>query len=447
VIRLAVLLAAAAAVAVAVFAVGDGDEPERRPPPRTAGGARAAPPAPAGPGVHLRALDRIAREHGGNRAAGTAGDRASVEYVAGRLRAAGYRVDLQDVRFPYFDERRAPRVTAGARRLRRGRDVLTLQYSGSADVSARLRPVRYGAADSGCARGDFAGLRRGEVALVRRGTCTLRAKARNAQRAGAAAVLIANPDGPPFAGTLQRPGLRIPALVVSRAAGAALATAGSARVAVQADSEVRTTRNVLAERGEGDRVVMAGGHLDSVAAGPGINDNGSGVAALLAAAERLADSAPAGAALRFGFWGAEELGLIGARRYVARLPARERRRIAVYLNLDMVGSPNAVPFVYDTDDRIERTLRRHVPRAEETDIGGASDHAAFARAGVPVGGLYTGSAERKTAAQRRRHGGTAGRALDPCYHRACDDLGNVDQAVLRTMTAALVAALPELARG
>jgi Zn-dependent M28 family amino/carboxypeptidase len=163
---------------------------------------------------------------------------------------------------------------------------------------------------------------------------------------------------------------------------------------------------------------MAGGHLDSVPAGPGINDNGSGMAALLEIADALGGRAP-GARVRLAFWGAEELGLIGSRRHVGELEPEEREEIAAYVNLDMVGSPEPAHGVYsDADPEIERLLRRLVGRgAEEENAGGRSDHAPFERAGVPVGGLFTG----------------AGEPHDPCYHRGCDDIDNVDMAILVKM--------------
>jgi Zn-dependent M28 family amino/carboxypeptidase len=173
---------------------------------------------------------------------------------------------------------------------------------------------------------------------------------------------------------------------------------------------------------------MAGGHLDSVPEGPGLNDNGSGVAALLEIAEGLGGRrVPDGTALRFAFWGAEEVGLVGSRRYVDGLSRAERRRIAAYLNLDMVGTPDGEPAVYDGDAAIEAALRRRLgPDAPQRDLGGASDHAPFADAGIPVGGIFTG--------------------LDDCYHRRCDTLDNVDRAVLTTSARAAGAALVDLTR-
>ena len=188
---------------------------------------------------------------------------------------------------------------------------------------------------------------------------------------------------------------------------------------------------------------MAGAHLDSVPDGPGINDDGSGVAALLAIAAR-------GTPVRLGFWGAEELGLHGSRAYVRGLPRAERRRLRAYVNLDMIGSPNGAALVYGSDDRVRDALSTAAGEVGRepapTSIGGASDHAPFQAAGIPVGGLFSGAGELKTRAQARRFGGRAGRPFDPCYHRACDDAGNADAALAGRLAEAARLALLRLAR-
>jgi hypothetical protein len=392
---------------------GDDDGGTRKATARPAGDGRVEAQEIRAPGLqeHLRALQDIADEAGGSRAAGTPGYEASVDYVAGRLRDAGWDVQSPRFSYPYFDERSPPRLDD----LTEGEDFKTLAYSGSGQVEGRVRRV-----GSGCNRGDFGAIDAGDVAVAARGDCLFRDKAQNAESAGAAALLVVDGecDEPPRA-TLVSPGIRIPVLSLGGRAGRSLGR--TVELEVDAVSERRTTSNVIAEtEGRGDRVVMAGAHLDSVPAGPGINDNGSGVAALLELAEALGGRAP-GARVRLAFWGAEELGLIGSRRYVAGLDGA-RERIVGYLNLDMVGSPSPVHGVYsDADPGLERLLRRLVgPRAEEESAGGSSDHAPFERAGIPVGGLFTG----------------AGRPHDPCYHRACDDLDNVDLRVLVEMTRA-----------
>jgi Peptidase family M28/PA domain len=401
-----------AAVAALVLSKRGDEQPRSQP--------RAERPMPqrreAGLEAHLRALQRIATEHGGTRAAGSPGDAATSDYIEARLRDAGYRVRRLTFSVPFYRQLAPPRLTVGGRRVR---EIRTLQFSPGGTAAGRVRAVGLG-----CGRRDFAALRPGEVALVRRGICFFRVKAENAQRAGAAAALMVNDEPGPVPGSLIRPGLRIPVLGLSGRAGEGLA-GRRATVSVDAVSETRQTASVVAESGPGhaDRVVMAGGHLDSVPEGPGLNDNGSGVAALLTIAERLARrSLP----LRFGFWGAEEIGLVGSRRYLDGLSEAERLRIAAYVNLDMVGSPDARPEVYGSR-RIEDALRRHLPPGtDDVAMEGNSDHASFQAAGISAGGLFTG--------------------LDDCYHRPCDTVRNVDRDVLAESTAAVQAALVDLSR-
>ena len=383
---------------------------------------------------HLTALQKIADRHGGSRAAGTPGYRASADYVAARLRETGWRVGLQRLSLPYFDLRRAA-LNVGGRRLRRGPDFQALTYSGSGRATGRMRRLR-----NGCAAEEFEGLSADEIPVVGRSICFFRMKAVNAARAGARALIVVDDaptsEGVP-SGTLAIQGIRIPVLLV---ADRALAGAGDGEllsVAVRAVSGRRATHNVIADTpgGDGERVVMAGGHLDSVPGGPGINDNGSGVAALIEAAESIGPD-PQGAPVRLAFWAAEEVGLVGSRHYVRSLSANERRRIGAYINLDMIGSPNPVPEVYvDGDADLGRLLRRIAgPPVATVAAGGASDHAPFDAVGIPVNGLYTGGPER----------GPHGRPRDACYHLACDTLDNVDRAVLVRMARAAAETLREL---
>ena len=194
---------------------------------------------------------------------------------------------------------------------------------------------------------------------------------------------------------------------------------------------------------------MAGAHLDSVQAGPGINDNGSGTAAILEVALKLAKHRPENT-LRFAFWGAEELGLIGSEAYVADLSQAEQDRIALYLNFDMVGSPNYVFFIYDGDNsdavgagpgpagsaQIETLFESYYRQVGEswkgTDFSGRSDYGPFIteEVGIPSGGLFTGAEGVKTAEEAAIWGGTAGQPYDRCYHLACDTFANVNLKAL-----------------
>ncbi|WP_030773640.1 M28 family metallopeptidase [Streptomyces sp. NRRL F-2664] len=199
-----------------------------------------------------------------------------------------------------------------------------------------------------------------------------------------------------------------------------------------------TGYNLIADWPGGDpnSVLMAGAHLDSVSSGAGINDNGSGSAAVLetALAVSRAGLQPT-KHLRFGWWGAEELGLIGSKYYVNNLPATERAKFAGYLNFDMIGSPNPGYFVYDDDPTIEQTFKNYyagigVPTEIETEGDGRSDHASFKNVGIPVGGLFTGASNTKSSAQAQKWGGTAGQAFDRCYHSSCDNTANINDTAL-----------------
>jgi Zn-dependent M28 family amino/carboxypeptidase len=422
--------------------------------------------SPAGIMEHERRLQSIAQQNGGNRAAGTLGYDASAEYVARTLRKAGYRVTVQEFEMPEFaaiQTASLERTVPEAREYTEGADFVPMEHSGDGEVVGEVFPVNAaeGSSSSGCEAGDFEGFREGGVALLRRGECTFEQKARNAEAAGASAALIFDdaPSGPrAFAGTLGGPGTGIPVFGTSFAVGDELlrkARDGGARVRVTVRTAAgsRTTSNVIAEMpgGGAENTVMVGAHLDSVVEGPGINDNGSGSATILEIAETLAkQNIRARNKVRFAFWGAEEIGLVGSRHYVDGLEGAELDAISVYLNFDMVGSPNHVRFVYGSDEVTAvfkdyfatRNLRSTVTPA----LTGRSDHGPFEEAGVPAGGLFSGAGGTKTGAQARAYGGEAGEAYDPCYHAACDDVGNVDREAVDELSDAAAHAVAVFAQ-
>lgn len=404
---------------------------------------------------HLIALQRISDRNGGNRAAPDAdrptapGYEASVDYVAGQLRRAGFVVDVQDFTYP-VEVAVARSVQVGSANYQADK----MDQSPETPVGGVTGPLRVVPEDAttGCEATDFAGQDfTGAVALIRRGGCTFEQKSLNAAAAGAIAVLISNNvPGPLTNVTLTNPG-QVPTAGVSQADGTTLtAQAGSAAtVDIRTETQTRTSQNVIAETRTGKRnnVVMAGAHLDAVYAG--INDNGSGSAALLDVALKLGGSPKAGNRVRFAWWGAEELGLIGSTEYVRSLTFEQQLDIALYLNFDMVGSPNAGYFVYDGDDsdasgagagpygsaQIEKTFTdffsdRLGVETEGTDFSGRSDYGEFIANGIPAGGLFTGAEGIMTAAQAAKWDGRAGVAYDPCYHQACDNLGNIDRVAL-----------------
>ena len=384
--------------------------------------------------------------------------------MASQLRKAGYRPRFNNFTFLYFRETQPTvfeRILPSARSYQAGRDFVTMRYSDGGNVNARVVPVDFSSSTSGCEATDFAGFANGSIALLKRGGCTFSQKASLASNQGAVAALIANDGSPgrtaPISATLQgSPGL--PVMVISSEVAselANLAQIGPVQVRIHMTVAITfvSAANVTADLpGRKRGVVLLGGHLDSVANGPGINDNGSGSAVILEIARqarRLHIRPKHG--LRFAWWGAEELGLIGSRNYVEGLTTAQRRRIVDVINLDMVGSPNFARVVYAGEgqprgsDRIENAFRayfrsRRLPVAEAS-LGGSSDHAAFAQAGIPVGGLFTGADEAKSADAARLFGGSAGQAYDACYHKSCDTVANVDFGILEQMAdaAAVVA--------
>jgi Zn-dependent M28 family amino/carboxypeptidase len=430
---------------------------------------------------YQEAFQRIADNNGGNRAAGSPGFDRSVNYVTRTLRAAGYDVDVQPFDFPFFEEitppvfeQTAPTFQAYVDQV----DFATMSHSGSGDVTAPITAVDpllppVGGSTSGCEASDFAGFPAGNVALIQRGTCFFIDKATNAEAAGASAVIVFNEGNAPdrvdvVFGDLGGPGVTIPVIGVTHQIGLDL-IAAAATVHVKTDtlSEIRSASNVIAElQGKRERVVQVGAHLDSVPAGPGINDNGSGSAAILEVALQMARSRPINT-VHFSWWGAEEAGLVGSTIYVDDLAVndpRELARIKAYLNFDMVGSPNFARFVYDGNqstfpedfvpippgsDEIEALFEKFYSDRglafEDTAFDGRSDYQAFALAGIPSGGLFTGAEDIKTPEQAAIYGGTAGEAFDPCYHQACDTFGNVSREVLRQNSDAIAYATFKLA--
>jgi Peptidase family M28 len=395
------------------------------------------PPAPrpiasAGLAGHLRVLDLIGRQNGGDRAAGTQGYAGSVAYVAGVLRRLGWRVREQRVPMTIWRERSPASLSVGGTALKQVRDFRVPGYSASGTADGALHAV-----DDGCQREDFATLQPGQVAFTGFGTCFLYRKALNAKRAGASALIAQtspSPRGVAFA-TLVFPRVGLPVVLMSRNVPAR--DGDAVHLQVNAESERGSTQNVIAEIGpEQGPVTMAGAHLDSVPGGRGVNDNGSGVATLLEIAATFGPRPPG--RVRLGFWGGEEEGLIGSRYYVRSLSKAQQHEIAAYLNFDMLGSPNAVPAIYsDGNARLGRLLRRVYPGDERAVlVGNRSDGSPFENVGIAVNGLYSGASER----------GPGGRPRDPCYHLPCDTFANVSMGSLLPMARAAARALDLLAR-
>jgi len=421
----------------------------------------------AGIREHQAAFQSFADASGGSRVSGGAGGfDASAQYVYDRMSAAGYNVSFQEFTFTFVGDRTPPlleRTSAPAATFVDGVDFATMSYSGSGDtgsvsvvaVDLVVPSPAPNTSTSGCTATDFTGFPVGAIALMQRGTCTFRAKALNAQAAGASGAIIFNEGNPGrtaiIFGTLSPPQVAFPVVGATFALGDSLRngvlngpTGVTARLKTDMLAEDRTTRNVIAETPGGDpnRVVVVGAHLDGVTRGPGINDNGSGSATILEVAEVYAEQGRTPRnKLRFMWYGAEEFGLLGSEFYVDSLSQAERDKIEMMLNFDMVGSPNFVRFVYDGDNSafpvgpgvqlgppgsgtIEQVFVDYFASQgllnAPTPFSGRSDYGPFITVGIPAGGLFTGAEGAKTAQQAIDYGGTAGIQYDPCYHLACD---------------------------
>ena len=421
---------------------------------------------------HLQAFQQIADENDGNRAADTSGYEASVDYVVETLEAAGWQVSIDEfdylVPIPTIQQLTPQNITQPSGYFSEG--------SAEGSVTGNVIPVDLAIANpaastSGCEATDFAGLDfsgSSDIALVQRGTCEFGVKARNAQNAGAEAVVIMNQgNAPDRTGVITNvtliganpTALDIPVVNTSFDAGVALAQPGSTAT-VSMFTENHPQKNVIAELPgvNPDNVVMAGAHLDSVPEGPGINDNGSGSAALLEIAESMRKVKPQNT-VRLAWWGAEEVGLLGSAAYVEGLSQAERERIALYLNFDMVASPNYIFMVYDGDEstweapvvvpegsiQIEDLFESYFTSVgvpyDDAEFSGRSDYEAFILNGIPAGGLFTGAEDEKTPEQAEIWGGTAGEWLDPCYHQECDDIDNVSLEALEINSDAIALAV------
>ena len=437
--------------------------------------------------AHLQQLSDISLAHAddGYRAMDTAGYEAASEYVEGVLEDSG----AFDVSRHYFD---VADQTFGEVAFSVGEadyDVEPFAYSEAADpalsdaVLALPTDDSYGdgaGGELGCAATDFADVT-DKIVLIQRGECAFGEKTANATEAGAAGVVIYNTEEGPVNGTLgERMEGSAPTLGLQQADGEALrdalleASEADPAEEVTGDFTLETefttveTWNVIAETtaGDDDSVQMIGAHLDGVTEGPGVNDNASGVSGVLAAAEALAaQPTDVDHTVRFGFWGAEEVGLVGSTEYVNSLSSEDLDSIQGYLNFDMIGSENYVVGTLDSDgsdvplppdvnvpegsaeleaiftDFFDEIGQPHVG----TEFSGRSDYQAFIDNGVPASGLFSGADAIKTAEEVELFGGTEGVQQDRNYHTIDDTIENVSTESIDIFTPAIAFAAHSVA--
>jgi hypothetical protein len=425
---------------------------------------------------HETAFQGIADLTGGNRLSGAPGYDGSARYVAEQAEAAGLEVSTHEFEYELdlladYTPPVLSIVSGGPARafvpgiggtLFSEGDFGTNYNSPSGDLTRPvwaadidLDPATAASNTSGCQAADYTGMPQGAIVLLQHGTsCTVGTKFFGAQGLGAGAIIYFDAAGGTWVNVT---GISIPTVSGRLSSAAALAngvekglTGLTARLKVDWRPGTYPTSNVIAEtrHGDPDNVIVVGAHLDSVGVGPGINDNGSGSAAILEIAEQMRKVKPRNK-VRFIWFGAEEHGLLGSEAYVASLPEAEQDKIAAMLNFDMVGSPNFVRFVYDGDlsdseppecgapagsAEIEAMFNDYFAGEglafEPTEFSGRSDYGPFLCAGIPAGGLFTGAEELKTPEQAEIYGGTAGIPFDPCYHQACDRIDTIDRVAL-----------------
>jgi peptidase M28-like protein/PA domain-containing protein len=454
--------------------------------------------------VHEAALNTIGELANGNRLAGTKGYDASSLYVGvnaalGGLKVSQHKFDydldiLADWKQPILKvttrgKQRSFNPGIGGAQFAFGGDFGSNYGTQSTDITAPVwaADVRYPAGPtangntSGCELDDYAGMPAGAIIVVQRGTCAFAQKFALAEQVGAGAMLISNEGNVPEIAGRTLPiwfdvtGLQTPSAAVTVETAAALAngvqkglTGLTARVRIDWRPGTYPTQNIVAETKTGDpnKVIVVGAHLDSVGTGSGINDNGSGSAALLELAEHI-NKMKLRNKVRFVWFSAEESGLLGSTAYVASLDDVQRSKIAAMLNFDMIASPNFARFVYDGDqgsfppgpgdlvappgsDEIEKLFLDYFAGQglanEPTAFDGRSDYGPFIEAGIPAGGLFTGAEELKTPAQVALYGGTAGQPFDICYHQGCDDFFNLNKRGYEEMADAAAHVLVTLAQ-
>ncbi|OAA55188.1 aminopeptidase Y [Cordyceps fumosorosea ARSEF 2679] len=377
-------------------------------------------------------LQKIARDNGGNRAHGTSGYKASVDFVVERVvKRFGARLDtyVQEFNYTYTGIRNFELTGPDGDKVDfyNHQQILSTPLPGGLTAPLLHMPVN-GTRGTMCLPEHWDGIDvAGKILLFQYAVCNATyTHIRLAKQNGASAVVFYN--NVPTTPRAQNPrglDLALPSGVVPQAVGedwiARLAAGEDLDVTliIDAFSEQRKSWNVISETklGNPDNVVMMGAHLDSVQAGPGINDDGSGSAALLEIATSFQKYTGFKNKVRFAWWGTEELGKIGSLYYVAQLSEAERDKIKFYFNYDMIASLYPDLVVY-ADNEAHQYGARHLLEYLESagaavrpaKFGTGSDYVSFLQVGIPSSGLFTGSQAQ----------------FDPCYHQRCDTLDNIN---------------------
>lgn len=373
----------------------------------------------------------------------TTGHLGTIDYVYSTIAELGDYYVLSNQSFP------AVVGNVYESRLVLGREVPTSAIAMSLTPPTKGKEPVFGSlalvSNLGCSASDYPDLT-GDIALISRGECPFGTKSALAGRAGAVAAVIYNNEKGAVGGTLGTPSPdHVATFSISDSDAAPyikkLKDGEQVQASAYIDAVVETieTTNVIAQTKEGDpnNCVMLGGHSDSVAEGPGINDDGSGSLTLLEVATQLTNYHVKNC-VRFAWWAGEEEGLLGSDYYVSVLSPEENLKIRLFMDYDMLASPNFAYQVYNATN-----ARNPVGSEELRDLytefyishglnftyipfDGRSDYDAFIRHGIPGGGIATGAEGVKTEGEQQMFGGIAGEWYDPCYHQLCDNLLNLN---------------------
>jgi Zn-dependent M28 family amino/carboxypeptidase len=417
---------------------------------------------------HLQAFQDIADEGDGTRYWTTLAYDKSGYYIGGLLEDYGYNVTYQPLELPQFVEGKPAELSIvsptaktfiNEKVVKEGGDFADFLFCGAGSVTAQVEGIDIvedpasGPTTSGCETEDFSAFVPGNIALIQFGGCGFNDPIANAVAAGASAVIMFNQGTEGREGIIAVSRLQlepmatdIPVLATTYAVGVEL-IGTTATVVVEAVTTMGKTFNIIAETygGDPENVLVLGAHLDSEILGPGMEDDGTGSAALVETAIQFANADPVNK-IRFAWWAAEEVGLVGSTYYVESLSDDEVESIIAYLNYDMIGSPNWVIYLEAADadggkgpaDIIrEYYITNDIPWDE--GFGGVclTDPCAFFTAGIPYADTYTGSSEIMTEEQVDKYGGIAGEAHDPCYHLACDTIDNIGFDILEINSKAM----------
>lgn len=414
---------------------------------------------------HLEKLNQIALAHNNSRSH-KYGFNASLEYVKSTLsiEAPSLEQTLQPFPIKMFEHRTPSTLSeidsGRTTELQQNRDFIDMGgFTGKLSLVGSIKMV----SGLGCKLSDypsFSSSLRQDFALIKRGECSFAEKIDLAYKTGAAAVLIYN-DGVgdrsgPFRGQFGT-NVPVPVFSLSFVLGSlfvykinnSMTNEVSLNMSVNTIEYTMEAFNLCAETidSELDDTILVGSHLDSVDAGPGINDNGSGSATTLELAIQSAiHLKESKKKMKFCWWGGEELGLLGSTYYVSRLDSEEKALIKANVNLDMVASPNKFYGIYNGSmahasiknasqhitDLFTSFFKSRKIYYEMTEFDGRSDYGPFIANDtlIPAGGLFTGAEQLKSETQQIKVGGLTNAAFDPCYHQACDTIHNIDKEAL-----------------